>query len=264
MTLSKKYIKAGVVYQDINSGWWRKCNQCGEAVKHVGKYAKGTAINCYKQDKPCFECSKKNRKGKIVSKSTRVKLSLKQIGRNNHFFGKKHTAESIKKMSETHIGHTPTNITRKKLSQISKRMWKNPEVRKKQVDAIQKSFKRIDVRRNIHNALLKTKFLGKRCDIGQPEMIKKWNSLGFNFEINYPITDDSGFLAYLDGYDKKHNIVLEYDSKYHLKPKQKEKDMIRQNKIVNILKPKKFWRYNSETKQIKNILGDYPLCQTQQ
>jgi actin-related protein len=36
--------------------------------------------------------------------------------------------------------------------------------------------------------------------------------------------------------------------------KQKEKDLIRQNKIINILKPKKFWRYDVINKQFRNVL----------
>jgi len=53
-----------------------------------------------------------------------------------------------------------------------------------------------------------------------------------------------------DKYNK--NIVLEYDSKYH--NRQKQKDLVRQEKIINILKPKKFWRYDVVNKQCKNIL----------
>jgi len=51
-------------------------------------------------------------------------------------------------------------------------------------------------------------------------------------------------LFYIDGYDKEHNVVLEYDGKYHNKTYQKRKDLIRQQKIIEILKPKRFWRYN--------------------
>jgi hypothetical protein len=48
---------------------------------------------------------------------------------------------------------------------------------------------------------------------------------------------------------------MEYDGKYHFtKSGQKEKDRIRQTKIIDILKPKKFWRYNAMNKQFRNIL----------
>ena len=54
--------------------------------------------------------------------------------------------------------------------------------------------------------------------------------------------------------DKEKNVILEYDSKYHLKSKQQKKDLIRQNKIIDILKPKKFWRYDTVNKKLRNVL----------
>ncbi len=53
---------------------------------------------------------------------------------------------------------------------------------------------------------------------------------------------------------KKYNIVLEYDSKYHQKINQKQKDLVRQNKIIEILRPNKFWRYDSTNKKFKSII----------
>ena len=64
-------------------------------------------------------------------------------------------------------------------------------------------------------------------------MIDKWNKLGFKFEINFQIYNGK-YLYYIDGYDPIHNVVLEYDSKYHMKLKQQKKDLIRQQNIVNI------------------------------
>ena len=68
------------------------------------------------------------------------------------------------------------------------------------------------------------------------------------------ITDTD--LFYIDGYDKEKNVVLEFDSKYHRRFGQREKDLIRQQKIIDILKPKRFWRFDSESKQIKNAIGE--------
>jgi hypothetical protein len=38
--------------------------------------------------------------------------------------------------------------------------------------------------------------------------------------------------------------------------RQKQKDKVRQEKIISILDPKKFWRYNAVTKTFNNIIGD--------
>lgn len=43
---------------------------------------------------------------------------------------------------------------------------------------------------------------------------------------------------FLDGYDKENNIVYEFDEAYHNSKKQKEKDLIREEKIKNFLKCK--------------------------
>ena len=41
---------------------------------------------------------------------------------------------------------------------------------------------------------------------------------------------------WLDGYDKENNVVYEFDEKYHKNQKQKQKDMLRQQDIINHLK----------------------------
>ena len=42
--------------------------------------------------------------------------------------------------------------------------------------------------------------------------------------------------------------------KHSEETKWKQKDLIRQNKIIDILKPNKFWRYDAVNKQCKNVL----------
>jgi CRISPR/Cas system CSM-associated protein Csm5 (group 7 of RAMP superfamily) len=61
------------------------------------------------------------------------------------------------------------------------------------------------------------------------------------------------FLAYLDGYDKNKNVILEYDSKYHNRPNQKKADLIRQQKIIDVLNPKVFWRYDSVNDEFTDV-----------
>lgn len=93
-----------------------------------------------------------------------------------------------------------------------------------------------------------------RTDKGQLELLNKWKLLGFRFEPNYQIKGED-FLYYVDGYDPIHNVALEYDSEYHYrKPSIKEKDEIRQQNIINVLKPSKFWRYNAMSKTWKNVM----------
>jgi len=48
-------------------------------------------------------------------------------------------------------------------------------------------------------------------------------------------------------------VVIEIDSKYHKKHNQKKADLIRQNKIINILKPKVFWIYDSVNNKVSEV-----------
>lgn len=174
-------------------------------------------------------------KGKKLSQETKDKMAESHSGEKAPWYGKQLTEDTKKKMSQAHINLMSSEEHRRKLSDTAKQRWAKPSTRKNYIDSISKS-----------------KWLKVRCDIGQLEMIEKWNRLGFEFEPNYQLhTDD--VLYYIDGYDKKHNVVLEYDSDYHNQYPQQEKDAVRQQRIVNILKPKKFWRYNAKTKTIKNI-----------
>ena len=120
---------------------------------------------------------------------------------------------------------------------------------------VKKAMQRPDVRKRHIDALHKTKWLVVRTDKGQLEMIEKWNHLGFKFEPNYQVHTDMD-LFYIDGYDKEHNVVLEYDTKYHYRPHQQRLDLLRQSKIIEILKPKRFWRYDSVNKTFINVVGE--------
>lgn len=198
-------------------------------------------------------------------------------GKNNPFYGKKHTDQSKSIIGKKSKGRKFSQESRDKRSdklkgrltwssmhpeEMSKKMQGNKgrtgqhtpeEVKKKTSNSVKLAHQRPEVKKKYADALEKTKYLGQKCDIGQPEFIAKWNTLGFNFEINYQIRIENE-IFYLDGYDKQKNVVLEYDSKYH--KKQKQKDLIRQNKVINFLNPKAFWRYDTVEKKLRNVLQE--------
>lgn len=193
-----------------------------------------------------------HRLGKKQSIETKLKISLANKGRKHWNKGGTISEETKKRISLAIKGkptpwmhnrkgkptpwmhRTPSDETKSKLSESSKKAWKNPIKRKKMLD------------RNRWNNV--------SVDKGQIELIKKWNKLGFNFEINYQLKT-SRDLFYVDGYDKEKNTILEYDGRYHNNSSQKQKDLIRQQKIIETLKPKKFWRYDAVNRQFRNILG---------
>lgn len=199
--------------------WKRNCPHCGNEVVYSskGNLKRATETNSCRHKKrgPCPDWVKH-------------KISVKKKGRcggdKHPMFGKHHSEE-----------------TKQKLREISLKQFEN---------GISEETK---LKLRISAANQPRDFLGKAVDNGQLEMINCWNKLGFNFEVNYKLhTND--FLYFLDGYDKEHNVVLEYDSKYHNTDRNVKKDLIRQNNIISILKPNKFWRYNSVNKQCKNVL----------
>jgi hypothetical protein len=186
--------------------------------------------------------------------------------------GKNHSQETIKILSDKGIKRYSNLEEKKKMSNIIKQTWKDLIKRKNRLEGknyimvnhsdryrenlsngIKNAWKNPKIKKKYYDALSKTKYLKVRTDKGQLELINKWNSLGFNFQPNFQVKTDQD-LFYIDGYDKEKNVVLEYDTKYHYRRQQKEKDLVRQQKIIEILKPKKFWRYDSTNKEFKNIL----------
>ncbi len=178
-------------------------------------------------------------KGKRLSCEHRSKLSISHKGKVSPFKGRTHSICAKRAISKGHIGKPLSEQHRKKMSNSIKiALWK-PDIRKKLLDA-----------------LSKTKYLSTSVDVGQLDFITKWNRLGFNLVPNYEVKTDQD-LFYVDGYDKQKKVIVEYDSKYHLQSTQKKKDLVRQNKIIDILQPNTFWRYDAVNRTFRNVMkGD--------
>jgi hypothetical protein len=173
-------------------------------------------------------------------------------GQNNPFYGRHHSDTSKRKMMGRHHKHSVE--TKEKMSAIVKKRYESLLARKKMSLSVKLAMHRPEVRKKHIEALSHSRWLKVRTDKGQVELIEKWNKLGFRFIPNYQLhTDD--FLCYIDGYDPEHNVVLEFDSQYHRKLSQQKKDVEREKKIINILNPKKFWRYNSHIYSFTQTIG---------
>ena len=190
---------------------------------------------------------------RVISEETKQRIGKASVGRH-------HSDQTKDKLSTLKMGDRNPNYgiklseeVRIKMSGSQLQRYNNREERKRTSDAITIAMHRPDVRKRHIAGLLHSKWLNVRTDKGQLELLDKWNRLGFKFEPNYQVHTDTD-LFYIDGYDMEHNVVLEYDSKYHNKYHQQQKDLVRQQKIIDLLHPKKFWRYNSVKKQCENVL----------
>ena len=259
-----------------NKEYMKKClGRCGgNEIKFTNEYALNNSI---KNNSLCKSCAKKQYFTDDIRKkySERYKKRYndpnerkKQSERLIEYYEKsdektkKNRIELIKSSYTDDVKKGMSDFQTKRFSNIEERRKNSeaikiamhrPDVRKKHREAIKIALHRPDTRKRHLETMAKVNFLGNSMDIGCKELLEKWNRLGFKFEPNYQIHTDVD-LFYIDGYDKEKNVVIEYDSKYHSRLGQKEKDLVRQNKIINILNPTKFWRYNSVNKSFKNVL----------
>jgi very-short-patch-repair endonuclease len=199
----------------------RNCPKCGVEVTYTKKYGLDRAI---KENRFCRMCSSndpglKKYLSKINTGITHPQYGTHQSSKRKMLFslsvsGNKHWTSKLGNKSHPCRGKKISEETRIKFKIASKKKWENPIIRKKYYDA-----------------LTKTKYLKVRTDIGQLEYINNLNRQGFNFEPNYQL-QTIDHLYYVDGYDKNKHVVLEYDNKYHITSRQKEKDFVRQQNII--------------------------------
>jgi hypothetical protein len=226
-----------------NNQYSRKCPKCENDIFHT------ELNNCNYARKICRPCKSCGNREKKHSDESKMKMAVAKLGKRlseSHIKNISKSLKNIKKSPHTEkakknmsLAKRPpiTEETKRKLSVSAKNAWKKPEIRDK-----------------YHTSIEKTKWLKVRTDIGQLELLNKWNKLGLEFEPNYQLKTNNE-LYYIDGYDKKHNIVFEYDSLYHNKHSQIQKDLIRQSNIINTLKPKLFWRFNKKTNSFSECIN---------
>ncbi len=218
----------------------RKCSNSDCNKETIYKY-KSTFDRANKGSGLCLSCA--------VSK-IRIEKGIGK-GKDNPFYGKKHSMETKQKMSKNHADysgknnfmygkkHTEQSILKNSLSQ---RGEKSHNFSKKASD---------ETKRKIRVAVL-----NRMARLG---ILPAQDEGAFEYFYDFSpsiITDyylkDLGYV--LDGYDLANNVVYEYDTRYHRGPVQKEKDLVRQNNIIEYFKQidnplNSFIRINSETKK---------------
>ena len=185
----------------------RKCPNCSKNIKTTSK---DKVIAC------------RNHFNKLEGTSLCKPCSLKlQVGDGNPFFGKKHTKESLKKMSKSKTGQytgDKNHMKQEKYRQMSKDImrsnWDNGILNRKVISEQMKQTQR--------SGKIKSVITSKR----EKEIVKEIKQLGYNPIHSYRV--DSKIC---DVYIPSLNLIIEYFGDYwHCNPKKYESDFFNKKK----------------------------------
>jgi len=192
------------------------CPKCNKDIYYSRKDSLNRAIE---ENRVCHQC----RGGWKFSDEIKKKYSISKLGSKNPMFGKTHSDEHKEKLSKKSKGRKDTD-----------------EVKEK---------KRISTLKRIKKQGREISFNPKACEfIDKLNKERGWN---LHHALNGGEYQVIGYS--LDGYDKERNIIFEYDESYHNKKSIKEKDILRQKRLIGKLKPTMFLRYNEKDKMMFNV-----------
>ena len=214
----------------------------------------------------------KKRDGEDAVIKLKMKISESLKGDKNPFYGKHHTEETKQKIREFCLREERLSIIkseeyRKKIvngminSTKLKESRASEEYKEKLSKALKNSEKLKEAHQNEEYRNLRRKITCEQIrrnieltgkDISKTHFIPNFNIKACEYfdklmkETNTHIqhalnggefcVKELGY--FVDGYDKENNIVYEFDENYHSTKQQKEKDLIREEKIKEILKCK--------------------------
>ena len=170
--------------------------------KGFGKWMKGR-----KMPKEVAKKSAQSRTGLKMSKLSKEKISVANKGEKNGMFGKKHGLKEKLKISEA-----------------TKRMWKNPLIKKKIVDLNKKNNLYRKNALKVAEMMVQKRFFNTKPELKMVEVLKNNN---INFIHPYSVWNIEHCYS-ADFYLPKTNTIVEVDGKYwHNYPYGTEKDKIR-------------------------------------
>lgn len=185
----------------------RKCPKCDKDIKTTSKdkvIACRNYFNAINSHHNCVKC-----------------MSESFIGEGNHFFGKTHTKESLKKISKSKTGQytgDKNHMKQEKYRQMSRDImrsnWDNGILDKKVISEQMKQTQR--------SGKIKSGIVSKR----EKEIVKEIKQLGYKLIHSYRV--DSKIC---DVYIPSLNLIIEYFGDYwHCNPKKYESDFFNKKK----------------------------------
>ena len=175
-------------------------------MNNIKKYHR----NCPKCNRKLYYSRKDNLKTAEVE--NRVCGNCARSGSKNPMFGK-HPKSSYGMLGKKHKKES----NEKRSKSLAGRIFSNEDKRKIR-EGILKRIEKLGIPLHI--------------DKGAPQFFDKLNKEGYNLKPKSFIK--IGYIA--DGYDEEKHIWWEYDTSYHQLSRQKEKDLIRQNNIIEYFK----------------------------
>jgi hypothetical protein len=239
-------------------GWSKKCYSCGNSQHYSTKYVLKNAINTkslcrkcngkkqmifnndviFKDNKWCKKCIKCKKDIFYCSKNSAMKhknIKCNVCAR----FGMKHSQKTKKKLSLTKIGDKNPNFGK---PSAMKGRHHTEEVKYKLRLATINDLKNKGILPSQKN------YNPNACKF--IEEFGKKNGYNFQHAMNGGEVELYGY--FVDGYDREKNIIFEYDEKKHRYKKQK--DLIRQNRIVEKIKPNLFIRYDELENRLYDVI----------
>jgi len=228
-----------------NASWNRNCPDCGSFQSFATRDGLMRAI---KFGRVCKKCANKGENnpnfGKITTEEIKQKLSKSLSGdkNRNRFLNGNVPWNKGEKISRKVRKKISLSIKGKKLSSETKL-----KLRLLAIDRI----KRQGVIRSFNlNACKFIEEFGKKS--------------GYNFQhaLNGGEIEVCGY--FVDGYDKEKNVIFEYDEPHHyqIDGKLRRKDKIRQDILINEIKPNSFIRYDKRNNKLYDVITDSIISET--
>ena len=214
--------------ENITNEKTRNCPSCDKELFYKSKYDLIYAIQKKTCCKSCRQLGKKNHRWNTHwNEVNKKKLSSSLKGKNTWSKGRPLSESHKLNISKSNTGHNVSSQTKEKMSLISrgKNTWSKG---RRHTEEYKRTMRQKSCERLIKLGIASCE------DKGAREWFNKLNrEFNYKFKINCHFKE-LGYFA--DAYDEYNHIWAEYDTEYHQYYKQKEKDIIRQNIIIEHFK----------------------------